>query len=33
MIAIGAAGALVVLVESWLTGTRLGPLTVGGTAV
>ena len=33
MIAIGAAGDDVVLVEFWLTGTHLGTLTVGGTVV
>ena len=33
VIAIGAAGEHVVLVEFWLTGTHLGPLTVGGTVV
>ena len=33
VIAIGAAGDDVVLVEFWLTGTHLGPLTVGGTVV
>tara|TARA_R110000850_G_scaffold793_1_gene4619 strand:- start:1284 stop:1715 length:432 start_codon:yes stop_codon:yes gene_type:complete len=33
VIAIGAAGEDMVLVEFWLTGTHLGPLTVGGTVV
>ena len=33
MIAIGAAGADVVLVEFWLTGTHLALLTIGKTAV
>jgi ketosteroid isomerase-like protein len=33
VIAIGAAGEHVVLVEFWLTGTHLGPLTVDGTVI
>jgi predicted ester cyclase len=33
VIAIGAAGDDVVLVEFWLTGTHLGPLKVGGQVI
>ena len=33
VIAIGPAGEHVVLVEFWLTGTHLGPLTVDGTVI